>query len=468
MGTAVSVNGSQYAENHGIAKITDTGDHILVSCDLKSTAAVTAAGGTVVGTASFDSDLGMDPGSAGSIRFQAITGYQQLDDEGQIVVKVQPNGFAEYDDSASVVSGSQGVDRSAGGKYILSGLTSSFGAHTRVFVDNTEQLSAKMHASDTLKATKMTTIGKDNYVELCLWWKGNEWGLLTDGAPYTSGTRANFVAGILWRITVGATGASGTDNSLDGYYFKDIIISRRSPRFFSKQTARSIGLFGDSFVKQMEDAAASPFWDCAGYDLIHRKLADAGKKARIEIDGYNGYTICDTTSNDLSNEIAGFAALKTEISVIIAGNNDIDLSAVNWATNALGTGGIDENLKAWITTLYSGGCKKIYICNAGSVKQATTKDVAQAPINMAAYNAILNALPGWFDAANPTDAGLVEIVDLFTLLGGDQTVNYNYQGQWNLDGNVTTGAGSLDNRHPHPQGQKVLIDHIMDKVLKFK
>lgn len=475
----VTVSGGQAAANTGIAKITDTGDNIMLACDLKSAAAVTgisgAASGTVNGTATFD-DTGMSTGSAGGVSFVNITNNIKLRYEGQMVVKVSPDGICEYDDAATV-SGSTAPNRSVGA-YIFTMLSDVAANTGKIYISNTNEIKGHVHQTDTQFSGKATTVGKDSYVEVCVWWRGDSWGVLLDGAELLSGTRANYWNVAFYQINIGAN-YDGVSNPFVGYKMKDFVLSRTAPRFTSKQDAPSVGIFGDSFALQMAHGSAAPYWDATGHDQIQRRFAQNGNRVRIVVDGNNGFTVCDTGGSNLSAEIAAFAAQDTSICIIIAGNNDQVLSSSDWTTYALdGSTGTDANYKDFINQIYfsdyptntvvNGKRSKIYITNQGSLKQKTASDTVQAALNTAELDEILAGLPVWFDAANPADAGMVEIINLRSILGGDQTVNYNYKGQWNLDGNITTGGGSLDDRHPHSTGQVVLINDIMNKVLRFK
>lgn len=467
---AITSAGSTISANRGIAKITDTGSNILISCDLKSASSVTDAGGVLQGGTESFSDNGMDAGSAGSVSFTNFTGYTRLRHEGQICMTVSTMGICEYDDNGSTVSGSQAPNRT--GMYLFESKNSGGTDMARILSFSTEQLRARLHSSDTEVGRKITTVGKGEYTELCLWWKGNQWGVMADGSDVLPAqTRAGYDDENFYQLIVGADNATTTP--FDGYYIKDFVVSTTAPRFATKRNAMSIGLFGDSFVSDMADDDWSPVYDASGFDQIRRRLAAVGKRARIVVDGYSNYTVCDTGAQDLSDEITGFVATSPQVAIIVAGNNDIQLSSSDWATHALGTGGVEENLQNFINELYFSDyptntvvnprLSKIYICQPGSLKQHTALDTAQAATNNTSYRAIVNGLPAWFDAANPTDAGLVEIVDLIEVLG-DKTENYNFTGQWNLIGNATIAPGSLDNRHPHPTGQVVLINHIMNKV----
>ena len=165
-----------------VAKITDTGSDIVLSCDLKSAASVSAAGGTYSGVTFTDN--GFVPGTSG-ITFTISN--SQLQYSGQIVCTVNAQDVCDADDGSSV-SGSRGINRMASG-YVFAWRNGSGTNTGRLFVGADNRLEARTSASDTAISTKIVTHGK-NDVELCVAWKGDKYAILVNGAVLVPGTRS--------------------------------------------------------------------------------------------------------------------------------------------------------------------------------------------------------------------------------------------------------------------------------------
>jgi lysophospholipase L1-like esterase len=400
----------------------------------------------------FDATNGMQP-TAGSVSFTNFTGNAALTYEGQIVVKAQKNGCCEYDES-NQVSGSTGINRAAG-VYLVSTENSGGTDSGHLFLGADNTLRTRCNAGDTVVTKSISSSGKGDYVELCYWWKGTEFGLLADGAPVNVGGVRTAIANVFYKIVVGAAW-NGTTAPFGAYYLKDLVVSRIAPRLQLPRKCRSIGFFGDSFVTaSILTAPATPLYDATVGYTIQSEFAKAGLKVRLGGSGNSGYTVCDATSN-LSTVIAAFAAQNWDVAVIMAGNNDASASdaQVNHVTT-----GTDAKYKDFITQIVAGNdqCRKIIVTTSGSLRQYTALDTAANNARKVIVDASVAGLPAWWDAANPTNTGLVEVVDLFKLLGGDANNNSNYQGYWNSVGNVTVAAvAEPDNRHPSSFGYVAL------------
>lgn len=452
-----------------IAKVTDTGPEILLACSLASADDVAApavgSAGTVNGTATFTNG-GMNPGSAGSITFSAFDTYTSLKHEGQIVVTVTTEHISIPDNTASV-SGSEGEAKSASG-YLWTLRDSVPANQGYLNVSSAEALVGKLHTSDTQSsALAVTTAGKDEFSEVCVSWKGTEGLILVNGGFFQSFTRANF-ADVFASIRIGA-GFDGVSTPNSNAIFKNIVISRKAVRFHQRYDRLSIGIFGNSFVSRADSAGGTPRYDNRGDGLLNRYFASQGWVCnRIVWSGFAGYTTGDDTLN-LSGEIDAFVQTRPHVAVLMSAEND--------TTNATARLTTDANYKAFILKImgktaisgvYYTQCKKTIVCNPGSLMQYASLYTAENIAGHAEVGAIINALPAWWDALYPAEAGKVVVFDLHAALGGDSEGNLNYQGALNAIGNAAGGGSATpvtpNDRHPSSLGNKVLFDALASMI----
>lgn len=444
-----------------IAKVTDTGVNILLANDLTSVVSAVGANGTLNGTASVSS-AGLAP-NAGSMSF--IVNNASLEDEGQIVCKVTTEHFGVPDNTGQV-SFSKGEAKSAS-QYLWSFLSSAPANQGYFLISAAEALGGKLNASDTQSTLLgMTTIGKAEFVEVCIWWKGTEWGVLIDGATFQTGTRANF-ADVFHTINIGSA-FNGTSSALTNGTIKDLVISNVSPRIQQRFNKVSLGIFGDSFTENFASLGGTPRYDIRGDALIHG-LSYGWKFNRLNFDGNPGFTVGDTTSSDLSNEIDDFVLLQNDVAVIMAGNNDATTSTARPTTEA--------NYKDFIERIMGetavGGikytnCRMVVIITAGSLTNNAAIDNALNQAGLLEVNAIINSLPAWWDATYPARTGLVRVIDLHSLLGGDSSTNENYQGYFNSIGNIADGGSATptaqNDRHPSALGFYTVMKAIIKSL----
>jgi len=452
-------NNRKLANKNGVAQITDTeGVLFTVACTAATdVTGVSGATGAVTGSPTFSSD-GMKCASGDGIIFTSITGSSKLDYEGQIVFDVETEGIAEYDDGAAT-SGSTGRDSTAT-EYLFTCKDSGGIKRAEFLINSNEVTSCKLHGSDTAVTGQIHTAGKDSYTNICIWWKGTEYGVLVDGCIFTSGTRANRVSDQFNALAFGSLNGGGVTPFT--YNIKNIVVSNKSPRMIFRQQISSIGIFGDSFaVNSTISTNNNPLYDATVGYRIQSRLAERGLKSSIAIDGHSGHSMCDTGTGDLVNDgdATTFAANEYEIVVIMAGNNDCTSSASQVANATTGTEArYKEAIERCAFSDYSTNSlrtrtRRIILTTAGSLKQKTSINTAANNANLVTVNGIINSLPDWWDATYPAFAGLVRVADLYNKLG-DTDNNINYRGGV---------EGTDDNRHPSAFGHILLADIIYDE-----
>lgn len=452
----------------GIAKITDVQSaqgHILLSCSMASAAAVAAPAigpaGSVVGTATF-ADNKMIPGSAGSILFQDIDPNNQLRHEGQLVMTVSSNQVSKPDNTG-VVSRSMG-DALAAAQYLATFRTAANVTKGYWAVNAAEQITGAPHNSDTITGGTISTVGKADEVEICMWWKGNIWGILVDGGDICGEPKArtNFEDNVFYKVYIGATGA-GTVSPLISGQISNVVITRCAPRF--REVFASIGMFGDSYVTGIGSTNNThPSWDNYVYGSLNRILAAKRKKVgRFYAGGNSGHSLCDTSALNLSSVFAAYAAGNYNVDIIVAGNNDYLATQAQVEHVTTGT---DAHIKSWITTLAAQPKKqKIIVVTGGSLRQHVTLDTAANNANKLIVDSVFHGLEAWVETTFPDRTWEFHLVDLFALLGGDADGNENYQGQCNTYGNIATGGSAAAvaipaDRHPSSIGNKLWLEAV--------
>lgn len=452
-----------------IAKITDTGDHILVSCTCDSAASVTAAGGVVNGTVTFPGD-GMDTSAGGGISFTNITGHERLDYEGQIVLKAETRGVCTRDNNAAAVTFSPGVTRTAGTVYLFSARTSGASNMGYISATNGNVLTTKTQNADTAQSPKFNGVSRGTFTEICLWWRGNQWGYLIDGAspdpsnmPYT---RADEDAGAYYLMNFGAAFA-GTTSPFE-YKIKDVVVSTDAPRFNVSTRYRSFGIFGDSFAANSAATNAGERIDTTLEAELHRKFSEDGLRVHLSANGgHSGHTLCTTGATDLETywtTDTTFIDANPQIVICMAGNNDVFQTA---AAIANGTNGTEKKCQEFITAL-SGNpqIEKVILCTSGSLIGNTSQNTTDYRTNTTTVNNIIRSIPGWWDTNNPTNTGFVKVFDLHQVLG-DSLGNDYYQGELNYVGNeAVAGTGAYDDRHPSGIGHKRIADKLYPFILE--
>lgn len=443
----------------GVLSMSDTGDDILVQCDMQSEAAVTAAGGTVVGTAAnIINDQGYQPISSEYVHFSALTGYGKLDYAGQIVFEVEVAGVTMKDGNATSVSLSEGYDLSAA-EYIVSMKDSGSTLQMYMYRSTAEQLTIKFAAADSNQTIALSSYNSPDWMEICIWWSGSTWGLIVNGAPLGTTYTRTSVANLANKIALGVGGVYNSQWA--NCRFRNLRIGRRPPQFAASEIIRSIGIDGDSFAYQTDDSTVPRFQNTTCNEL-RRLLAADGLRARVYADGHPNYTICVTGSNDLADTLTDYVATNPQIAVIMALNNDVIATdaAVDHATN-----GTEAQLKARITAIDANPINRlIIVCTAGSLQQADSTNTDDNNARLRKVNTIARSMPAWWDAANPSKAGKVVVYDLYRDLG-DKKPNMNHQGEWNLIGNgVNTPA--RDDRHPSPQAHVFKIARSLYRIIR--
>lgn len=436
-----------------IAKITDTGSHILLASTLTDAANVTSPivgpAGVVNGTASFNN--GMNPGTAGSVSFANIDPDGVLRHAGQIVITVTTGHVCEYDDSTAI-SGSEGVDWAAAA-YILALEDSAGVDNGRIYISAVEKAVIRLHISDTPGDAQITSYGKGATTELCLAWAGSDLWLLADGVVVYTAVRANVKDDVFYKLIIGAA-YNTTANPINGATLTNLIVSRIPPNFATKHNAVSLGCFGDSYANYFLVTSTTPRFDGTIEGGIRKAIAKGNTYGlgRVFKDGYSGYTMCDTGLKDLQPKFVSFVAQQPQIALVLACQNDcvIALGSTTTAKSVLhATTGTEARYKELLGLLANEQSNELIVITiTGSLRQKISVDTTTNRATQVVVDKIIVDLVSWFDATYPARAGSLILFDLKASAGGDVDGNLNYQGALNVIGNVSTpGVASANDRH---------------------
>ena len=448
---------------------------VLLKSSLNSSDAITSpiigAVGVVVNEVSTSFTDGYNPNTGGDlckVSFDNIDPDDRLAFEGQIVIDVTAVDCAQ-NDAGSVVTQTAGIDQ-ASAAYLWAMENSAGGDMGRCFIATNNLLNAQLLSTDTLLQPALLTIDKDEFVTLCFWWKGNEWGMLADGGILATGTRQTaHPADNFYKIVIG-TAWNGTSTPFANGRFKNLIVSYVSPRL-QHTPYGTISILGDSYAGQLTDANDASFMrDINADGLIHNRLSRQGLTTRIYANTDGGASIGDSALNNLSALFDTWALEASGVVWLIAFNNDYLLLDADRNDGSTGT---EANAQKVLKLL--GGelatatghtytkVTKVILCTGGSLTNNIAVDTAAYKTGKAETQAIINSLVAWWDAAYPAKAGLIEIYDLFTGLGGDSLEHRNYQGYIDTFGNETQAPNPTQgDRHPSSHGRVKLVDGLLD------
>lgn len=444
------------AIKNGVAMYGDTGSHILLSNSGLSLTSAIGPNGVLAGTGAINTSNGYNSGSAGSVSFTNIDPNGLLKYAGQIAFDVTTYAIAAPDNLASGVSGSKGENKSAT-NYILS-LEDSVGTdHGYIYINNSEQIRSKTHASDTESAVvRCSTVGKNPTCRMCFWWEGDDAGILTDGArliTYTRSASSRFTDNVFYKLVLGAS-FNGTSSSLVNGYFTNIVVSTNSP--FSNSKIESIGVLGDSFGVQAIDTTVSYRLDAnLRYDLDRALMARGlGYVKQWGDHSAAGAAYDPVAEIDIATQLSAFLAGKYQYGMFSGPNNDVVDTSTSLTT-------ADANMKDYIkqamfadypTCTIRSQMIRAFVQTAGSLIQETTHNNSTKNARLRTANANVLALESWWNTTFPNFAGDLIVIDLFNALGGDASPNWNYQGEWDTLGNGVATVSANSNRHPSAQG----------------
>lgn len=444
---------------------------LLVSCDLKSSAAITAAGGVEEGVLAFDAKLGMTSTivNAGRVLFDQITGFAGLTTKGRIHIKCSSRGVCQFDDLAGAVTGSDAFDRVAVANVI--GLRDSSPANIEgIRVTTANGIEVEIQNSDGVSTPQLTTsLGKGEYIELILDWDASEVRLMSNHRVLGRKTRTAPAGDAFDKQRIGSNGSGFAQYFWDNtevLYLKDYAVwdgplSEDLIPLPKVSTVNAFGTsFGAQFLQQDFSTPGGPYIDAAMGATIEGALAELGYSITIGGAGFSGATMCDTGANDLSDQFATEFAKSPDVVIILGLSNEGTQTLAN-ITNA--TTGTKARLTECIRGFLAAGTKKVIFTNEPSVNQDASINNQDNRGTISLVNDIANEV---FLEQSALFGSRVQLIDMHSILG-NSLKNYNLQGQFNLDGNATIPPGTLDDRHPSGNGHAALGAAFSASILDF-
>jgi len=405
----------------------------------------------------FNASLGMLAETAairfnGEVEGQETAGVEgPLDTEGQMSITVTTTGIAVRDDGAAV-NGSLGVARPSLGTIVALGSTTG-GITRSIFSHSTSELlnitsignTAEVSSQGVLSQTKPTTV-----VFTISWTSTTQRWFVNGTLLKTEGRITPFTDNGFFSVGVGASLITGTNNFFsdsETLYLSNIVFSN-APVVLNTSQWSTYSINGDSFALQAMNLVGQNY-DGALEVAMTKPFIDAGFEPPAYVEAAtpaeSGGTICDTNAGgvgDLSRFFTAWGTAAGELSIFLWSNND---AIILDEADALGPTGTDANGKTSIDLMVA--ATDIVMINAGSYENDATRDTApHVAFRDGTINPIVNAWES-YDSR-------VKVIDALSNFG-DATVNPNYRGWWDNEGNDPPGSVApdqgQDNFHPHGQ-----------------
>lgn len=386
---------------------------IILKCSMLTAAAITVAGGTLQSGATIDPILGVVTGANGGVQFDlSALDYTSLDQEGQMTFETDARNISA---KSSLAFDSDGFDH-VGSEYHLhwnstDGVGTPYG---RLYSGGAgDAIKFQMSTNDTegSKAVHQQLADSNSGIaKVTLAWAGMITRLYVNGILVSStSARAGVDAGNFKYLMVGALLSSVAANT-SPYAYRNLVISNKRVTFAEKIELINILGVGDSFYANIPVLSAyESNFDQVVDGYFHRN----NTKSDVDLsDSVSGSTIRDNSGNAIVTQLAGALAKNPYIVFYQGGTNDAIL--VNPQISV-----VDTDVKAQIDTILATAQHVIFI-NIPSLwgnGSAYNGDPDKAA-NVLAVNAVLNALPAWWNAANPSDKDRVHVVDFYTATGG--------------------------------------------------
>ena len=388
--------------------------------------------GSAKQTVSFDSEKGMLLGAGGWMFDLSAFDFNSLEKAGQFSFTIEAIGLADYGVADSSNIGSTGL-ASVNVNYIASwGATDATSAtpYGRIWTSSSKLVQAHLVTADTATTMLLTDHTLNENMKVTFSWIGGLVSTYIDDMWYKD-LACTTAADFMKYFHIGTNrGTAGTSMFEQAVYVKDFVISNRPVMTPTHPSLAKIAVMGDSFAAQMFNGPGIP---SSGYQIIAARspanfLRKKGVNANFTSHGISGETITTTGSADMVDQIAGVIADRPQHVICQGGTNDCN--------NAQGTqynaADFETDYKSHITTILAGINGKILVGNVITIKgldEGATINAVKAA-NVASANAIIAALPTWWDAANPSDTGRVVLYDLYAATGGENAADKMLAGLW--------------------------------------
>jgi hypothetical protein len=449
----------------GIIPYGSTDTSVILQCSLKSSAEVTAVGGSIpnAGTVDFDSVKGASSNAInGGIRFTTPTGYAALDISGQVSFDVETKGICLV--SSSIFS--QGTDYAGNVYFLVLRQSAATNNYLRMYFDSNERINVTWNTGGASTSTtpssgpvELTTLAKSDYSTITISWENNKYDLYINGKYMFTGQRSGLpAANIGERIEI-ASGA-GLGNCVTGLNFRNLVVATRPVRLYTHPLLNKVAFVGHSYI--LRAGQWNPYtqaWRDESIALNFRaRLNTYGLNCNLPTDGsslfyVSGGTILNSGGTPISSYVTSAAAYNPSCVVYIAGINDT--TNASWATNRAQT---LTDLKSHCTTLLGAtNCKMLIVANSATALANTSSYTSSNnDKNNFDFNYDVSTLPTWWNTNNPTRVGQLAVFDMYTAMGKNSP-------------DQRTFVGSIDNSladlHPTAYGCKLIGEKLADTLV---
>lgn len=438
----------------GILPYGSTHPSVLLNCSLTSAASITSISGgaeVTAGQNEYDSELGMRALSAtGGARFNTITGYEALDNAGQVSFEIETKGVA----ITSTAVPSLG-NTNAGVVYVAVIRSSNGQDYMRMYFDANERLNitwrtANVDGGTNPSATplEISSHRMGRFVRFTLSWIGNLYTLYIDGAPMFSGSRNTLPATNMGNRIEFMSGAGLGGNPMTSVYIRNLTISKEPVRTPIHPRLGKIAIAAHSYGTRAKFVYNSAYRNQSMGRYLLKYLADFNLYGNLPSDDS---TIFDTTGATIND--GGGAKILDNVALCVASNPTcaIYMGGVNDTVNAAFRGTVNTtfgDMKDHLISLLGASRTKLVVVTNVISTIGNTSNYASAyeDANVKQFNALIDTLPGWWDDLNPTRAGQLVIADVFSETGGTSM---------DLDVQYGSTLGTYNDLHPTGYGNRL-------------
>jgi hypothetical protein len=427
---------------------------ILLRAPLTSPESITANGGYEEPTSanSYHPEFGMRPAALSSgvpgCRFTAetIPALANLP-EGQLSIEVERAWLSvEEPDSRST-----GASHSAS-EYLISYGSGGKPTAGKVFMDINQNLVWLFRAGEDSRLSKVVNSKlSPMYARITISWTQTEAELFVDGLRMGSLPRQTAEVADFSQLFLGSFVGSTESPFAGNFYIRNLLVASKPVLFSTPPLLDHVMLIGDSF------AAGQPFSNIATrYDgtiantILRNLAADHFAPRRFGVYSNGGGKIQDLSNDPLELDVNGSGlprddVLREDPSVVIfvTGGNDIGIFDSQVFTTDL-----RDHVEAFL------GANGHHPTTTQKVIVTTTvTSGSNASQTVHAMRDIMRALPSWWDASYPQRAGDVQVVDAWSMFGGDSVDTELFMAN--------------DPIHPAPAGNLVYGEAITSKLLEL-
>ena len=466
----------------GIIKFGSTDESVVYQHALDEKPAI----GTELGTGiSYDAN-GLNTNGTGALQLDLSSlDFTSLTRSGQIsfdIISTAIGHAASYNSYAH--TGSDGGVPDVDNDYLLSWSdeAGTAGKAGRLFLAAGNVFEYQMEWGDTNGefSQRLTNHGRSTeYETITLSWHGDVLTMYISGSPFSRLLNGIQLPADLFKyITVSSYQNRDTTAFIAsaGRLIKNIIVSNRPVMLAGHPMLSKIVFMGDSFgIAAATRSLASttrfnyqPARIVSGY-LGSRGLKLSAPTTDLPRTGSTNHSYTSTSVNASVIDDTGTAAAKIGDTVTATLAEKPSIISINGGINDVRKGAgydiavFETEYKSLLSALLAAGesTQKVFVNNIISHIGDAAFYTAQSITRTAEINAVINALPAWWDAANPSDTGRVIVVDIFNAFGGEPANDNTILGRWNIN------YPSYDNElHPSSYGGWIMGNELGKAIFK--